>query len=205
MAQEASLHAGPSAADQITRALFASVFDRPTIAFKPADEIGIEPVARACRWPHSGPHSLARALNRNAFLYGCLDFTDEAPVEHLIVGFGRRKGSTIRVRTICHWIGDSHSVPMPLKLRGEIVDYVGRSPANQVLVFHNHPHTIFDAVLNPPPIASVDDRGVMLSLLRHPVVALKSLLQGRQVQWHVGQNGYVREFSTPDVIGLLRK
>jgi hypothetical protein len=45
-------------------------------------------------------------VNRNGFLLGCLDLTEHEPVEHLILGYGFRHGSTTK-------ISNERSAPIP--------------------------------------------------------------------------------------------
>jgi hypothetical protein len=35
-------------------------------------------------------------VNRNALLIGCLEYADDKPEEHLIIGYGFRHGSTTK-------------------------------------------------------------------------------------------------------------
>lgn len=184
------------------RSVVASAFDRPPIAWKHKDHSGIHPVQRLCSTGVAGPHNLRPPLNRNAFLAGCHHFTADALVEHLIVGLGHKHGPTVRVHSLLHWVGEPTSIAVPYGLREQMTSYVAAGRENRVIVFHNHPRNGLDAVLDPDPIASIADRATMLRWLMDPVVATKSLLQGRQFQWFVGQNGFVREFTTPDIIGL---
>lgn len=143
------------------------------------------------------------ALNRNAFLLGCLDFTEHEPIEHLIVGLGHKSRSTIKIEALLHYSGEPHRIALPKGFMKAAEDYIAHDRSHQLVVFHNHPSSWIDAVFDLIPIASVADRQVMLSQLQQPLVALKSIASGKQIHWFVGQNGFVREFDTPDIVGLL--
>src|SRR3981081_2634779 len=49
-------------------------------------------------------------VNRNAFLCGCGDYTEDLPEEHLLVGYGFRHGSTTKVTSLYHVVGNANSV-----------------------------------------------------------------------------------------------
>lgn len=49
------------------------------------------------------------AVNRNNFLLGCLDYTEVAANEHLIVGYGVRFGSTTRIESVHHVFAERNS------------------------------------------------------------------------------------------------
>ena len=59
------------------------------------------------------PGQFRRPVNRNSFLLACLDVTEESPIEHLIVGYGRRYGSTTKVSAAHHVSGESAKVSIP--------------------------------------------------------------------------------------------
>jgi hypothetical protein len=184
--------------------LFSSVFDPNPIWFRGADETGVIPVRNACRKAQGVPHQLKKALNRNAFLCGCLDYTEQESIEHLVVGFGQKHGSTTKVKAIAHAAGDSNNVGFPDTLRQAMeASLIGDFRA-EVLLFHNHPrnplHSLFDNV----PLASSRDRQTMLDHLYNPLQIARSLMKGGRVRFYLGENGFVREFRTPDLLALIK-
>ena len=189
--------------NQVARAFVAASFDPAPIYWKSNNEAGIQPVRRHCRKQEPGPHVLCKHLNRNDFLLGCHDFTERETVEHMIVGLGVRSSSTIRVHTLMHWVGGAHSVALPRGFLEFAERHIADARDNRLVIFHNHPKSSLDTLLDLTPIASVADRQVMLAQSLRPLVALKSLVAGKQIQWFVGQNGFVQEFDTPDIIGLM--
>lgn len=167
------------------------------ITFTDNDEAGVAPVAEACRKGPEELHTLTSPLNRNAFLCGCLDATEHEAVEHLIVGFGRRFGSTTKVGRIAHARGVESSVAVPPHFRAAITDHVQAGHANEVVLFHNHPPNWINSVFDNLPIASMTDRAALTGYHADPIVLLKTLVGGGRIRFYIGENGFVREFRTP--------
>src|ERR1700682_5328828 len=92
------------ARDLLSTAL-SSVFDPFPIVFRPEDDHGVRPVKTACNKEVSCIHRFKTPLNRNAFLCGCLDFTDRETIEHVIIGFGQKYGSTTKITALSHATG----------------------------------------------------------------------------------------------------
>ncbi len=97
-------------------------------------------------------------MNRNAFLLGCLGYTESRREEHLIVGYGFRHGSTTKVESLHHAIGDAGSARLPDAVAHAMWDYHGQHENNELLIFHNHPHNPFNFLLDNPPLPSRTDR-----------------------------------------------
>jgi hypothetical protein len=102
-----------------------------------------------------------RQVNRNAFLLGCLDYADGQPEEHLVIGYGFRHGSTTRVEGLHHVVGDAGSVGLPAAVAHSMCDYYGQHEDNELLIFHNHPYSLLNFVLNNFPMPSRQDRLVL--------------------------------------------
>jgi len=189
---------------EIIGSAVASLFDPSPIRFKLADERGVLPVRRACGASGVECVSLRTPLNRNAFLCGCLDLTDGDSVEHLIVGFGKRQSSTTKVVEVGHVHGTETRVDIPEWLRSRIERWLGREHRTEVLVFHNHPPNALNVVFDNSPLPSGTDRSTLLAYYLRPSVALKAAFEGGRVRFYLGENGFVREFHTPDLVTLLR-
>ena len=52
-------------------------------------------------------------VNRNAFLVACHDYADKKPEEHLLIGYGFRHGTTTKVESLHHVLGETGSVRLP--------------------------------------------------------------------------------------------
>lgn len=184
-------------------ATIPSLLDPNPISFRAIDEEGVAPVKAACRKATGTARSLRPPLNRNAFLCGCLGFAEGDAVEHLIVGFGNRWRTTTRITALVHVLGTKNRVGIPDQLHNEIRQRIASGHRAEVLLFHNHPPNLLNALFDNLPLASVPDR---LTLLRHrmkPEILLKGILGGGGVRFYLGENGYVREFRIPALLSLL--
>jgi len=183
--------------------LVSKGFDPNPVAFKPSDETGTGPVRTGCLKPHGELHNFRRQVNRNAFLRGCLDFTDDAPVEHLIVGFGFKRGSTTIVDQMAHTVGTEGAVSIPDHIARAITAHVQQKHANEVLLYHNHPRNPINVVFDNTPLPSGTDRRTLVSFHSDVTVLGKALMGGRRVRFYIGENGFVQEFRSPDLLSLL--
>jgi hypothetical protein len=190
---------------EVVGSALSSIFDPNPIAFRPPDEAGVRPVRAACRKPTGDCHKFGRPLNRNAFLCGCLDFTEREPIEHLIVGLGHKRASTSKIGSLIHAIGTEDSVSIPQFLGEAIREHLVTGFKAEVLIFHNHPPNLLNAIFDNSPLPSAPDRRVLVSHLVQPLTAVKALLGGGRVRCYLAENGFVREFRTPELLSLLEK
>lgn len=186
-------------------AAVSSQFDPNSVEFRSVDEVGVIPVRRSCALGNNGQQmqTLRPTLNRNAFLVGCLDFTQDENIEHLIIGFGVRHGSTTKVRSLMHAVGSTKSVAPTLVMRQAVQDHLQGSFKGEVIVFHNHPENLLNQIFDNSPIASGQDRAVMLRNTLMPQMLLRSLLDGGRALFYLGENGFVRRFRTPELLDML--
>jgi len=178
----------------------SSLFDPNPISFKRADELGVAPVRDVCTGSRGTRYFLETPLNRNAFLVGCLDFAGNEPVEHLIVGFGAKVGRTTKVASIAHAAGTATSVRLDEAVRDEIGSHLKSDYRAEVIVFHNHPHNALNVLFDNVPWASDADRRTALIHWLEPFNAIKSAAGGGRVLFYLGENGYVREIRTPQLL-----
>jgi len=174
-------------------AALSSLADRDPIRFRRRDEEGVAAVRACCRMGGI-QRPLRVAIPRNAFLCGCLEWAEGKNVEHLVVGFGQRSGKTTRVGAIGHSVGSTNSVEIPDTLWTAVQDWLATSSRHEVLIVHNHPFNAFNALFDNLPIASVTDRTTWL----------RSVIIGARIRFYLIENGYVREFTTPSILRLLR-
>lgn len=184
-------------------AALSSLFDPNPVGFRATDERGVIPVRRACAPSRDGIQALRPTLNRNAFLVGCLDFTQDADIEYLIIGFGARHGSTTKISALMHAVGNAHSVAPTPAMQQEVQNHLQRSLTGEVIIFHNHPRNWLNAVSDNSPIASGQDRTVMLHQSLAPQILFRFLLNGGRVMFYLGENGFVRRFHTPELLDVL--
>ncbi|HEX9391329.1 MAG TPA: hypothetical protein VF928_08470 [Usitatibacteraceae bacterium] len=184
-------------------AIFPSMLDPNPVVFRGQDECGVGPVRTACKKPQDAVHTFRRALNRNAFLCGCLDFTEEESIEHLIIGLGFRYGSTTKVVEAMHTSGNSNSVAPTPEMQAKIQQHLKQDHDTEVIVFHNHPKNWANSMFDSLPTASGQDRRVMLQHMLQPLALLRTITSGGRVLFYLGENHFVREFRTPAIRDLL--
>jgi hypothetical protein len=185
--------------------LISSAFDPNPIAFRETDERGTAPVRRACGKAPGVAHRLRAALNRNAFLCGSLDFTEHERIEHILLGFGQKFGQTTRVEQIAHVTGLPNEVRIPDSLQQAVVEHIHSDHRAEVLIFHNHPLNPANVLVDNTPLASGTDRETLLGYYLYPLIAIKSAMGGGRVRCYLGENGFVREFRTPNLLKLLER
>jgi hypothetical protein len=136
-------------------------------------------------------------VNRNAFLFACLDYTEDKREEHLLVGYGFRHGSTTKVTGLHHAIGDTHAVQTPAEVAHAMLDHYNRDNRNELLIFHNHPYNPLNFLLNNQPLASVADRRQLAARALNPDQLLRTALGLGRVLFYLGENMLVKQFRLP--------
>jgi hypothetical protein len=170
------------------------------IRFTRTDEIVVPRVRAAIARAESG--ALARfrtAVNRNGFLCGCLDYTEAEPIEHLIVGYGDRFGSTTKIHAVHHARGNADSVRIPARVSHAMWQHCALGSNSEVIVFHNHPITWLSQRIDCPPLPSNVDRHTLERLALQPDQLLRAFRGKGRVLFYLGQNGFVRQFRLPNL------
>ena len=78
-------------------------------------------------------------VNRNTFLVACRDYADENPEEHLIIGYGFSHGSTTKVESLHHVLGETGTVRLPEAVGHLMWDFYGHHESNELLIFQQPP------------------------------------------------------------------
>jgi hypothetical protein len=188
---------------EVVGSAVSSIFDPAPLAFRPCDEVGVAPVRRVCRMQVEGVQNLRTRLNRNAFLCDCLDFTEHEEFEHLIVGYGLKHARTTKISAIAHVSGTRDSVHIPIWIGDAINSHIADSYGAEVLIFHNHPTNLLNTLFDNTPLPSGADRQVLVAHLLEPLIAIKAFVGGGRFRSYLGENGFVREFRTPELLSLL--
>ncbi len=189
---------------ELIAAGLASLYDPQVIDFRRTHEVGVRPIRQLLDLRADKMQKLRRPLSRNAFLCGCLDYTEDQPTEHLIVGYGIAAGRATRVGAVQHVIGEAGSVAVPARLEQAARGFVVSQPRAELIVFHNHPTSWLNAMFDNVPLASSADRRLLLKTkYLQPVMALKGLLGLGGIRFYVGENGFVREIRGPGGLQLL--
>jgi hypothetical protein len=148
---------------------------------------------------------LREPVNRNAFLLGCLDYSENEPLEHLLVGYGFRYGSTTKIDSVHHNVGTVGAVHLPPNMAHSMWEHYGHRADSELLVFHNHPYNPLNFLFDNVPLVSRDDRIFLETrALSVPQPVRLNLNQGR-VLFYLGENGFVKQFSLPSLVALLSR
>jgi len=175
-----------------------SALPDPQVHFKPEHKRNVRMVRNALQKPQGKVHKLSKPILRNSFLFGCLEFTKDEPVEHLIVGFGRRFGGGTDISAVYHITGNETSVSVPPQLQKLIKDHAETSPSAETIIFHNHPKAWYQNILPKIPLASSTDRRTMIAQKYFkPFFLLRGLFGEATVRFYVGEQGKVQEIRWP--------
>lgn len=142
-------------------------------------------------------------VNRNAYLVGCGKYADGKPEEHLIIGYGFRHGSTTKVESLHHAIGETGTVRLPDVVAHAMWDFYGQHEDNEVLIFHNHPYNPLNFLFDNLPLASRTDRLFLEARALNPQQFVRQMLGQGRILFYLGENGYVKEFRLPSIIALI--
>jgi len=152
-------------------------------------------------------------VTRKHFLCGCLDFTEDLPEEHLIVGYGYRYGRRTDIERVHHVAGEQRRVSLPDYIRREIRRHHFQRSDGEVIVFHNHPRTghepewfyTLKSLLQDLPIASNDDRRELQRHAFNAVALFRQFFGQGQVRFYLGESGFVKEFRLPPLLPFLEQ
>ena len=140
-------------------------------------------------------------VNRNAFLIGCLKYTERKPHEHLIIGLGSRFPSTTKIESIHLSVGDEKSVGIPVMIAHMMWQHLRLHPKHELLIFHNHPLSFLNLLVDNLPLASRTDRRSLLA--RTSGVEYPEGTPGdSRVRFYIGENGHVKEFRLPSLVNF---
>jgi hypothetical protein len=144
-------------------------------------------------------------VNRNAFLIACRDYGDQKPEEHLIIGYGYRHGSTTKLESLHHVIGQNSRVNLPDNIAHAMWDFYSQHESNELLVFHNHPYNPLNFVFDNWPLTSRKDRLFLEARGLSPPDLLRRILGQGRILFYLGENGYVKEFRLPSIVSLVHR
>lgn len=190
--------------ESLLSSAISQIADPAPIRLTDRDFVRGRTLVTKCRRRAGDNLHLRTAIPRNAFLAACLELTAEESREHLLAGFGVRRGSSTLVARVAHRLGNASSVSFPPELQREIVSYVQSGHRNEVLVFHNHPSNPINALCDNEPWASPQDRQVAMKHAAAPAMLIKTLTNGGRTRFYIGENGYVRQFIGPDAFTVLK-
>ncbi len=183
----------------------SSFFDSTPVCFKKQHENGVKPVRKAIEDnPINQLITLKKSLIRNAFLCGCLDFTEDLTIEYLIIGYGKKRGCGTDVSQVEYAIGNNNSVNVVPETKNRINQHVSQASRNEAIIFHNHPKNQINILLDNIPLASSPDSDTLLrNKYLEPLILFKALFNKGSIRFYLGENGFAREYSTPNILKLL--
>lgn len=199
---------------KLIEAVILACMEKNPIAFRAEHEDDVPRVRAAIKRGASAKGAAFRpAVNRNPFLCGCLDFTEHAAEEHLIVGYGFRYRQTTEVVKLHYVAGEERRVSIPAYVHDEIRRHHFHRSDAEVIIFHNHPRTghepewfyTLKALLQDLPIASNADRQQVQNHAFNPVGLLRQIFGQGRVLFYLGESGFVKEFRLPPLLPLLEQ
>jgi hypothetical protein len=199
---------------KIIEAIILACLEPNPVNFRCVDEIEVKGAKTAIKRAATERCAAFRfPVTRKHFLCGCLDFTEHLPEEHLIVGYGRRCGSTTDIDRVHHVAGERRRVAIPDYVRSEIRRHHFQRSDAEVVVFHNHPRTghepewfyTLKSLLQDLPIASNDDRRELQRHAFNPVGLFRQFFGQGQVLFYLGESGFVKEFRLPPLLPYLEQ
>ena len=170
----------------------------PHAHFRPEHKRNVRMVRTVLEKPKGVVHPLSSSILQNSFLSGCMEFTRDEPVEHLIVGFGKRYGGGTNISRVLHIVGDKTSVRVPDGLIELIKKHASTGRSSQTILFHNHPNNWLNAILPGIPIPSAEDRLTMMPYKYfEPFFLVRTIFHEATMRFYVGERGKVREIRLP--------
>lgn len=182
--------------------VLSRILDPNPISFRPEHAVGVKTVAAVGAVMHTKT-MLPKLLVRNAFLRGCHELTATQRMEHLIVGFGTRHGSTTKIDSLFHCTGNATSVGFPVALVELMRKHQLAGRDHELVVYHNHPKGWLNTYVYDGPMPSVTDRNTMWSQKLNPVQLVKAIIGGGDVLFFVSESGRVQQIKSPAVLQTL--
>lgn len=199
---------------KLIEAVILACLERDPIDFRHVAEAEVKRVMAAIKRATSPRGAtLKYAVTRKQFLCACLDFTQHLSEEHLIVGYGHRRGNTTDIGRIHHVAGEERRVAVPDYVRAEIRRHHFHRSDADVIVFHNHPRTgdepewfyTLKSLIHDLPLASNADRNELQRQAFNRVGLFRQFFGQGQVLFYLGESGFVKAFQLPPLLPFLEQ
>ena len=190
--------------DPLWDAIISSYLDPGPVQFKTNHKAGKRILSTILNKPIERLYVLENTILRNSFLYGCNEFTEDEVIEHLIVGFGKKRSMGTDIIKVFHVLGTSTSVIIPENLIDYIQKYLMSDFKAEVVIFHNHPRNWLTSSYPIGPIASNTDRWIAITSKLEPLYLLRTFLRGGGLKYYVGERGLVKEIRWPSIMQMIR-
>ncbi len=193
-------------------AIILTCAEENPVDFRRVDESEVKKVQTAIKRATTEKGAAFRnPVTRKHFLCGCLDFTENFPEEHLVVGYGYRNRTTTDIERVHHVVGEERGVAIPDYVRAEIRRHHFHRTDAEVILFHNHPRTgnepewlyTLKSLVQDRPIASTTDRMALQHYTFSAVGIFRHLFGQGRVLFYLGESGYVKQFQLPPMLPLL--
>lgn len=189
---------------EMAESIILSWLEPEPIVFKREHEVAARRVVAVIHRADADEAAELRSpVNRNGFLLGCLDYTDERTEEHLIIGYGFRHSSTTKIERVHHVVGSLDSASIPTEIAKAVMDHYEAHDDNEVILFHNHPRWWANLFFDNSPLASPADRNVLARTASSPEQFLRTFAGGGRVLFFLGEYGRVKPFRLPPILRLL--
>jgi hypothetical protein len=199
---------------KLIEAVVLTCLEKNPIDFQKVDEDEVRRVVAAIKratMPKGA--ALKYTVTRKHFLCGCLDFTEKLAEEHLIVGYGFRRGNTTDIERIHHVAGEERRVAVPDYVRSEIRRHHFHRSDGEVIVFHNHPRTgnepewfyTLKSLIQDLPVASTTDRSELQHHAFNAVGLFRQFFGQGQVLFYLGESGFVKAFQLPPLLPFVEQ
>lgn len=189
---------------ELATASIVALFDPNPINWTAQHERDVRRVRRAIQSATDQKvASFKTPVNRNGFLLGCLDFTEDEAIEHLIVGYGQRSGSTTKINFVHHAVGTADRVSPSQAMVSELTRHGAADSRSETIIFHNHPRNVLNHLFDNLPLASNTDRKTLENMALNLAQICRTLSGAGRVLFYLGENGFVREFRWPQLITIL--
>jgi hypothetical protein len=199
---------------KLIEAVILACLEKNPIDFYGVDDQEAKRVMSAIKRATTSKGAAFRApVTRKHFLCGCLDVTENLDKEHLIVGYGFRRGNTTDIVRVHHVAGEQRTVCIPDYVRAEIGRHHFHRSDAEVIVFHNHPRTgdepewfyTLKSLVQDLPIASNEDRRTLQHHAFNAVGLLRQFFGQGRVLFYLGESGFVKQFLLPPLLPFLEQ
>ena len=199
---------------KLIEAIILACLEKDPIDFQKVNEAEVKRVRGAIKRATTATGATFRySVTRKHFLCGCLDFTEDLPEEHLIVGYGSRHRNTTYIKCVHHVAGEQRRVSIPSYIRAEIRRHHFHRSDAEVVVFHNHPRSgnepewfyTLKSLLQDLPIASNDDRRTLQDHSFNVVGLFRQFFGQGQVLFFLGESGFVKQFLLPPLLPFMEQ
>jgi hypothetical protein len=194
-----------SSKDELIDTVIGRIFDSVPIKFEAHHSRGHAPMLRHLIIGSPNYYELPTELLRKTFLRCCRDFTRDARVEHLIIGYGCIRGGGSDIAAVQHLIGEKDSVIIPDYIGQQMSWWFNTWKSPELTIFHSHPDSVINRLTGIEPLPSCADRECLTAQkFLNPEIWIARLFGGTgRYTFYVGCKGKVIEIRAPRVTQVV--